>query len=269
MRNILCVWSVLLAALGAWAADGTNASATHIAFLSDIHLTLSTNEPGLAYDRHFDRAIAEVNAAAVDLVLIAGDLTDRGTRPQMERFKQKAKQFKAPLLYIPGNHDVGVVGNGGVKTSITPERVKLYGRTLGPNWFVQEKAGVRVIGINACLFGSGFKEEADQWKFLDRELAKPQAKPALLLTHYPLFLLSAEEPRLSTWNTEPEARQRLLTLIERAGVRAVLSGHLHYPIGNRRNGTLLLGNGTTAYGMPRGRQPEGWMLLTVPREGEM
>lgn len=268
MRRILTLWGVLLAVFGAWAGSAADGSATRIAFLSDIHLNLRTNEPELSYNRRFDQAIVEVNAAKVDLVLIAGDLTDGGTREQMELFKHKAKQLKAPVLFVPGNRDVGVVGNGSVKTSITPERVKLYGKMLGPNWFAQEQAGVRVVGINACLFGSGFKAEADQWKFLEKELAGPHAKPTLLLEHYPLFLLSVDEPRLSTWNLGPEPRQRLLALVERAGVRAVLSGHVHYPIGNPRNGTLLLGNASTAYGMPRGHQPEGWMLLTVPREGE-
>jgi hypothetical protein len=91
----------------------------------------------------------------------------------------------------------------------------------------------------------------------------------LLLEHYPPFIVSAEEPRQSTWNVQPELRKRLLALVEKGGVRAVLSGHLHYPITNRLDGVLLLGNATTAFGLPRGLQPEGWMLLTVPREGEI
>ena len=52
-------------------------------------------------------------------------------------------------------------------------------------------------------------------------------------------------------------------------MRTVLTGHLHYPITNRLDGILFLGNTTTAFGLPRGKQPEGWMLLTVPREGEV
>lgn len=260
---------MLSAAAGAWAAAGPDAIVARIAFLSDPHVNLRTNEPGLAYNRRFDQAIAQVNAAKVDLVLIGGDLTDGGTREQMELFKRKAKQFKSPLLFVPGNHDVGIVGNASVKTSITSERVKGFGRALGPNWFAREKAGIRVIGINSCLFGSGLKEEADQWKFLQKELAGRHPKPALLLEHYPLFLLSVDEPRLSTWNVQPEPRHRLLALVEQAGLRAILSGHLHYPFTNWWQGVELLGNGTTAFGLPRGNQPEGWMLLAVPRQGDI
>jgi 3',5'-cyclic AMP phosphodiesterase CpdA len=147
--------------------------------------------------------------------------------------------------------------------------VKQYGKTLGPNWFAQEKAGVRVVGINSCLFGSGFKEEEDQWKFLENELAGPHKEPTLLLEHYPVFIKSVDEPRVGTWNVQPEPRQRLLALVDRARVRAVLSGHLHYPITNRLNGVLFLGNTTTAFGLPPGKQPEGWMLLSVPPDGEV
>jgi 3',5'-cyclic AMP phosphodiesterase CpdA len=269
MKKILCGLAVLMAVVGGWAGSTTNGIVARIAFVSDTHLSLRTNESEMAYNRRFDQAIAEINAAKVDLVLIGGDLTDDGTREQMALFKQKVKQFKAPVLFVPGNRDVGVVGIGDIKTSITPEKLRLFAKELGPNWFAREKAGVRVVGINSCLFGSGFKEEEDQWKFLEKELAKPHAKPTLLMEHYPLFILMADEPRLSTRNVQPELRKRLLALARQGGVRTVLTGHLHLLFTNRLDGILFLGNATTAYGLPRGMQPEGWLLLTVPREGEV
>ena len=270
MKKMLCGLAVLMmAVIGGWAGSTTNGIVARIAFVSDTHLSLRTNESEMAYNRRFDQAIAEINAAKVDLVLIGGDLTDDGTREQMALFKQKVKQLKAPVLFVPGNRDVGVVGIGDIKTSITPEKVRLFAKELGPNWFAREKAGVRVVGINSCLFGSGFKEEEDQWKFLEKELAKPHAKPTLLMEHYPLFILMADEPRLSTRNVQPELRKRLLALARQGGVRTVLTGHLHLLITNRLDGILFLGNATTAYGLPRGMQPEGWLLLTVPRQGEV
>ena len=268
-KLVLCGLAVLLVAAGGRAASPTNGIVARIAFVSDTHVNLRTNEPGIDYNRRLDQAIAEINSAKVDLVLIAGDLTDGGSREQMSLFKQKVKQLNAPLLFVAGNHDVGMVGDDTVKKSITPERVKLFSRELGPNWFAREVAGVRVVGINSCLFGSGFKEEEDQWSFLEKELAKPRAKPTFLLEHYPLFIKTPDEPRDSTWNVQPEQRKRLLALVEQGGVRTVLTGHLHYPITNRLDGILFLGNTTTAFGLPRGKQPEGWMLLSVPREGEV
>ena len=269
MKKILCGSAVLMVAVGAWAGSQTNEIIARIAFVSDTHVNLRTNDPGVAYIRRLDEALVAINAAKVDLVLIAGDLTDGGRREQMALFKQKVKRLEAPVLFVPGNHDVGLVGVGDVKTSITPEKVKLFARELGPNWFVQEKAGVRIVGVNSCLFGSGFKEEEDQWDFLEKELAKPHATPTLLLEHYPLFIKTVDEPRNSTWNVQPELRKRLLALVKQGGVRTVLTGHLHYPITNRLDGILFLGNAPTAFSLPSGKQPEGWMLLTVPREGEV
>jgi alkaline phosphatase D len=269
MKKLLYGLAVLLAAAGGWAASPNNKLVARIAFVSDTHVNLRTNEPGINYMLRLDQAIAEISGAKVDLVLIAGDLTDGGTREQMALFKRKMAQLHAPVLFVAGNHDVGMVGDDTVKKSITPERVKLFSKELGPNWFAREKAGVRIVGVNSCLFGSGFKAEDDQWQFLEKELAKAGAKPTLLLEHYPLFIKTADEPRNSTWNVQPEPRKRLLALVEQGGVRTVLTGHLHYPITNRLDGILFLGNTTTAFGLPRGKQPEGWMLLGVPREGEV
>ena len=252
-KLVLCGLAVLLVAAGGRAASPTNGIVARIAFVSDTHVNLRTNEPGIDYNRRLDQAIAEINSAKVDLVLIAGDLTDGGSREQMSLFKQKVKQLNAPLLFVAGNHDVGMVGDDTVKKSITPERVKLFSRELGPNWFAREVAGVRVVGINSCLFGSGFKEEEDQWQFLERELAKPHAKPTFLLEHYPLFIKTPDEPRDSTWNVQPEQRKRLLALVEQGGVRTVLTGYLQYPITNRLDGILFLGNTITAFGLPRGK----------------
>ena len=269
MKKILCGFAVLMVVLVGWAGSSKDGIVSHIAFVSDTHINLRTNEAGVSYNRRVDRAVAEINAAKVDLVLIAGDLTDGGTREQMALFKRKVKLLKAPVLFVAGNHDVGVLGEGDVKTSITPEKVRLFGAELGPNWFVREEAGVRIIGINSCLFGTGFKEEEEQWKFLEEALAKPHAKPTFLLEHYPLFIKTADEPRKGVWNVQPELRQRLLALVKQGGVHTVLTGHLHYPITNRLDGVLFLGNAPTAFGLPRGKHPEGWMLLTVPSEGEV
>ena len=269
MKKVLGGFAVLIMAFGAWAGSSMDGIVARIAFVSDTHVNLRTNESGLSYNQHLDQAMAAINAAKVDLVLIAGDLTDGGTQEQMALFKRKVKQLKAPVMFVAGNHDVGMVGNDTVKTSITPDKVKRFSQELGPNWFAHEKAGVRVVGINSCLFGTGFKEEENQWRFLEQELAKLHTKPTLLLEHFPLFIRTIDEPRISTWNMLPEPRKRLLALIEQGGVSTVLSGHLHYRIMNRLNGTLFLGNAPTAFGLPPGLQPEGWMLLTVPREGEV
>jgi len=238
-----------------------------VALLSDPHLSTSTNETGLRHMRNFDRAIAAVNAAAPDFVLIAGDLTEDGTAEQFACYKQRAAQFMGPVIVVPGNRDVGHPGNDNRKRTVTPERVKSFG-DVGPNWFTTNLAGIRVVGLNACLFGTGLPEERQQWRFLKNELSTKPAPPTLLLQHFPLFTLSADEPA-NGWNVPPAPRQMLLNLATTAGVRAVLSGHLHYPIVHRTNGILFLSNPATSFGLPPILQPAGWTLLSFTAQGEI
>lgn len=269
MKRIVCLLAVSVVGLGAGAGAAPEKSVARIAFLSDTHVNLQTNATGLSYNRHADEAIAAVNAAKVDLVLIAGDLTNNGDPQQMGLFRKKMKQLKAPVLFIPGNHDVGHAGTPDKPRTITPAKVQRFSQLLGPNYFAREKSGLRVVGINSCLFGTGFQEETNQWKFLEKELAGPRSKPTLLMQHYPLFLKSVDEPANDIWNVQPELRQRMIALLKQGGVKTVLSGHLHRPIINRLDGILFLSDGATAFGLPRDKQPAGWMLLTVPREGEV
>ena len=267
MRRLVCTLLLAIAVMGAWASPGAEPGVVRVAFLSDTHVNLWTNAMRVMFNRHADEAIAAVNAAQVDLVLVAGDLTDNGKPEQMKLFRKKVKQIKAPVLFVPGNHDVGIAGNAEKKSTITPERVKLFRQQLGPDYFAREAGGVRVVGINSCLFETGFPEEAQQWTFLEKELAKPASKPTLLLEHYPLFIKAVDEPPNSTWNVHPAPRQRLLALLKQGGVKTVLSGHLHRPIIHRLDGILFLSNLATAYGLPEGKQEAGWVLLRVPRAG--
>jgi hypothetical protein len=97
----------------------------------------------------------------------------------------------------------------------------------------------------------------------------------LLLTHYPLYLKTPDEPGDPYWNVEPEPRARLLALLAKTdNLRAVLSGHLHRGLTNRGEGSsvpgaLLYTSPPVSFGLPRGHQPEGWSLITISRTGEV
>lgn len=241
-----------------------------IALLSDTHTNLATTGDEANYKARFDRVIAEVNKAQVDFVLIAGDLTQSGKPDQIAAFATQVKGLQAPVKVVFGNHDVGAKkGITGAKPEegITSERVARLESTLGPSFFADTIAGVRVVGINSSILGSGFPIEARQWSFLERELAPSSSPgaPVLVLSHYPLYLTSPDEPGGPYWNVEPAPRARLLSLIERGGrVRAVLSGHLHHSIfGCTASGVFLYTTPPVSFGLPRGGQSEGWTLVTL------
>lgn len=265
ISGILLVWLTLAATL----AGGELKAPIRIGFLADTHVNTRTNNRYVSYNTHFVKAIEAINAAKVDLVLISGDLTDNGSEEQMDRFKQMVKGFEAPVLFVPGNHDVGHAGSKETKMTISQKRLTLFRKKLGPDYFVRQVAGVRVIGMDSCVIGTGYKEENKQWTFLEKELGQPWREPTLLIAHYPLRRKTADEPKNGVWNAHPDAQQRLIRLAKQGGARAVLTGHFHYPIENRLEGILFLSASATAFGVPRDKQATGWMLLTVPPEGEI
>ena len=101
------------------------------------------------------------------------------------------------------------------------------------------------------------------WAFLEKRLAAPVPNPTLLLIHHPPFLKSLDEPGGDYFNLEPYPRFRLLALARQGGVDAVLSGHLHRGLTNYFGNMPLLTTPPVAFGLPQGKQKEGWTLLTV------
>ncbi len=257
------------------AVSQTPSRTVRIALVSDPHATLAQTGDEAAYKERFDRVIAEVNEARVDMVLVAGDLTQSGKPEQIAQFKAQVKNFRAPVRTVFGNHDVGAKrGITGAKPGdgVSSERVARLEAELGPSFWSDTLSGVRIVGVNASLWGSGLPAETRQWAFTERALKPARdaaAPPTLLLSHYPLYLSSPDEPGGVYWNVEPAPRARLLSLIEKSGtVRAVLCGHLHRAVAGRTAfGVFLYATPPVSFGLPKDRQPEGWTLVTLSLPG--
>lgn len=241
-----------------------------IALVADPHVNSAATGDEANYKARFLRVIAEVNAAHVSRVLIAGDLTQNGKPEQFAEFKELIKGFQSPVSVVCGNHDVGPkigITDAKLGSGVTAERVAKYEALFGASFYTLNWEGVRIIGLNSPVLGSGLPVEARQWEFLKHELL-PSASPGiptLLVTHYPLYLVSPEEPGGIYWNVEPAPRARLLDLIKKNGnVLAVLTGHLHRPLVNKTSGGVLLySSPPVSFGLPAGKQPEGWTLVTI------
>jgi Icc protein len=273
MTRLLCASGLLLwTGLPLFADAPTNPSGVtaRIALISDLHIQRATNDTMVLAHKRLHRAIADINAAKVDLVLAAGDLTEYGRPHELSAFRDHILGFDAPVWFVPGNHDVGgkIIGGKTKSDSITAWRLRFYESRLGRSFFVRTHAGVRVIGLNSALMGSGLGREKKMWEMLEKELAKPSGQPTIMVTHYLPFYKTPDEPGGEYWNIEPTPRQRLLPLLQTGGVKTVLSGHLHTQRVNREKGILYVTTPPVSYGLPQGKQPEGWMLITVPREGE-
>jgi 3',5'-cyclic AMP phosphodiesterase CpdA len=270
-REFLGSSLALAAAASPALANGRPAEPTaktlKIALIADTHTTRATKEDQALYVPRFEAVIESVNAAAPDLILFAGDLTQSGKPDEVAEFLALSRRLHAPVRWVPGNHDIGAKRLPGKDGGVSAERNESYEKSFGGSYFADIISGVRVVGINTPVLGSGLPIEAEQWRFLDRSLggnAIRDAKPTVILLHYPLYLKDEKEPGGDYWNIEPEPRARLLKLLDRdRSVRAVLSGHLHY----KRGDVLYHTSAPVSFGLPRGKQPQGWTLITLPVDG--
>ena len=78
-----------------------------LALVADTHTTRCTEGEQPFYRERFARVIAQVNTAEVDLIVIAGDLTDGGLPEQYADFRSQIQAFRAPVLLIPGRSRSG------------------------------------------------------------------------------------------------------------------------------------------------------------------
>jgi len=77
-----------------------------IAQLSDLHVGGRRYRSELLH-----QAIAEINAAKPDLVVVAGDVTDDGYPDQYPEAREELEALAAPqIVLVPGNHDARNVG---------------------------------------------------------------------------------------------------------------------------------------------------------------
>jgi 3',5'-cyclic AMP phosphodiesterase CpdA len=163
-----------------------------------------------------------------DLVVNTGDIVAASPDQPLDRrwAIEVHAAFDAPVMYLPGNHDVGEPGTAPWKgLAVTADRVAAHKEVFGADHFAVRDDGWLIIGLNSELLGSGLDEEEAQWQWLAAELAAPGDQRVLVFCHKPLWL-PRTTPSEAALTVPDHTRERLLAL---AGGRlaAVGSGHLH------------------------------------------
>ncbi len=138
-----------------------------------------------------------------------------------------------PLYVVPGNHDVGDKPHPWAPApSVSAEKHAVFAAHWGPPWWVVERDGVVLLGVDTPVLNSGLPLEAEQWAWLAETLAGLRGRRIFAFVHYPPYLLEPGEPEHYDNLAEP-ARGRLLDLLVDAGVEALFCGHVHHPFWNR------------------------------------
>jgi len=168
-----------------------------------------------------------------DLVINTGDLViaNPDSQPDRETAWKLHQEIDAPLLILPGNHDVGETGpEPWMGVPVSSDRVAAFTGTWGPDRFIQVgsagtgSAGWVFIGLNSERMSSGLPEEDEQWDWLAGAARRAQGRSVMLFLHKPLWFPGGPQPGITVAGSD---RDRLLSLFAGARLRVVANGHVH------------------------------------------
>jgi Icc protein len=204
-----------------------------IAQLSDTHICPEADlYQGVAdSNRMFSEALDHLYALdrRPDLVLITGDLVDKGTSDEYANARRLLERLDLPLLIVPGNHD-------------HRERLRAafadhaYLPAAGPLHYCVDEHPVRIVALDSCVPGAhhGHVDDAGL-RWLEETLQRDRLKPTILMMHHPPFATGI--PYLDRYGCLES--DRLASVVERFGnVEIVLCGHVHRPMLRRWAGTV-------------------------------
>lgn len=204
-----------------------------IAHISDLHF--GTHVPELV-----DGLARRLDELAPDLIIASGDFTMAGRHHEFEQAAAFLKRLRAPVLAVPGNHDVPVY-NLGERFTRPFARFRRYLGDITAMSHVQD--GACILGVNSArpwdlsLNWSHGRLSNRRVRITDRFFARhPEAPFRAMVIHHP-FYVPEEFPGFRTIGNG-DAMMRVLA--ER-GVQAVFAGHLHAQFVKSRE--IALGDG--------------------------
>ncbi len=169
-------------------------------------------------------AVADINAAGVDAVIIKGDIADRGLRSQFEVAARTFERIEAPWHAFLGNHDhYGVHAGEGV------DGYALLGQPRAPR--ALDLGGWRLVLLDTVEPGDHhgvFPEERLRWLENELDGSRERAQPTILLTHHQPVPPEHATRYPNSIGIIPEHSTRIFSLLGRnPQVQGVLIGHTH------------------------------------------
>jgi Icc protein len=215
-----------------------------IAHISDLHCGDPHFVPNL-----LDRAIAEINEMAPNLVVCSGDLTTFGFRHEY----QQAREFMNKLdckhvIFIPGNHDSRNVG------------YLHFEELFGERSSVMRLDGVTVVAIDSTEpdldhghVGRG------RYKWIEEAFAATPADFRVFVLHHHLLPVPGTGRERNVVYDAGDA----IECLQHAGVQMVLSGHKHVPYAWKLEDMFVINAGTTCTMRLRGKTRPCYNVIEV------
>lgn len=193
-----------------------------IAQITDLHIGFDPNDPNEYNRRRLDQVLEKILTGPnkPDLMLVTGDVTERGDPESYRRCKELLAACPFPWHPIPGNHDDRTNFSRAFPDVPTPGGFVQYVLDLG---------ALRVLLIDTLeqgRHGGGFCETRAAW--LRARLEEDRDTPTAIAMHHPPMDVGIDWMR--TDPREPWV-QRFADAIEGAhNLQSILTGHLHLPI---------------------------------------
>jgi Icc protein len=207
--------------------------------ISDSHIGFARPE-NLDVIGTLEKTIAGINAMPVQptFVVHTGDVTHLAKPAQFDTAKQILGTLKAPLIVLPGEHDV--IG--------TPAAFfEAFRRSDAPKgWFSWDQGGAHFLSlVNVFNFEIDGKLGIEQIDFVEKDLAAQMSStPIVVFAHVPLYAL------FPPWGWTTEDGSRVLAALRRFDAVTVLNGHIHQIVQHTDGNIRFATAASTAYPQP-------------------
>jgi Icc protein len=232
-------WS--LSATGLLVSKPATAATSAFSFvqISDSHIGFARPENPDVLGT-FAKTIAAINALPQQpaFVVHTGDVTHLSKPAQFDAAKQVLSSLKAPLIVLPGEHDVIGSPRGFFDA---------FARADAPKgWFSFDQGGIHFLSlVNVFNFEVDGKLGADQLDFVEKDLAAQKTSaPIVVFGHVPLYAL------YPPWGWTTQDGSRVLAALRRFDAVTVLNGHIHQIIQHTEGNIRFATAAATAYPQP-------------------
>lgn len=210
------------------------------AAVSDLHYNQGTAKFEEALKQLYEKASGE----RLDVVFVAGDLTDNGTKGEIQGLKRTLDKFKfaengTEFVFALGNHDTDfdklpyngelfkqVLGDYAYKGA-TEEEIKNGNHHIIIN-------GYHFIAVNTKTYSGGARHSDEDLKWLkevlDKAVESDPNKPVFLATHPVIYDTIYGSKEGSYWYSK-----NIDDVLKDYPQVITFGGHLHFPLQDDRN----------------------------------
>jgi hypothetical protein len=187
--------------------------------ITDLHIQSSKDDR--LHDEKLIAIAQEIVRLAPEFVIMTGDITDSGSRPEYLRFLLALQAFQVPTFVIPGNHD-----HYFWRTKYSYFGFDEYDKYIGPRFFSFTYGEDRFIGVDSGDYEKIYEDNLDgihksQWPWLITELEEGKNRAGGLLCVFAHYDYTEILPEFYGF------RGQLINLFNTYPVKLYIYGHGH------------------------------------------